>query len=280
MVLLYCLGFDDKMIFLYILFILILIPFTLTFYYGVKFFNAFKLYFVFGKKGSGKTTTLTKLSCDYNKRGFKVYCTDDSIAGTYTFDPSNFGKYQFEENSVVLIDEVSLIWSNRDFAKFQKSVEQQFRYQRKDKLIIYLFSQTFDIDKKIRDLCDGMYLAEKRFNCIVWLKKISKNPTITEADSRGESRVTENLEFEPLIFWPFGSRKMVWIPKYVKLFDSFNIFGWERDPMPATFTQPLPAPARFQFRQLRFNCKFAQLKLSKVLQAAKRKPPEYTDEIE
>lgn len=244
---------------IYILFALVFCPLILTVYYGLKFRNPYKLYFIFGKKGSGKTTTLTKLSCDYNKLGYKVYCTDNSIAGTYTFSPSDFGLFQFDKNSVALIDEVSLLWSNRDFARFQKVVEQQFRYQRKDRLIIYLFSQTFDIDKKIRDLCDAMYLAEKRFNCIVWLKKISKNPTITEADSRGESRVTENLEFEPLIFWPFGSRKFVWIPKYVKLFDTWNTYGWERDPIPATYTQSLPSRRRLQLRFLlstRFFKKF------------------------
>lgn len=229
------------MTFLYIIFLVFGFLMLVTVYYGIKFSNVYKLYFVFGKKGVGKSTYMTKLAYQYSQKGYTVFCTDDSIGNTYTFDTANFGKYKFPERSVILIDEVSLLWSNRDFVSFSKdkSIEKQFRFQRKDRLIIYLFSQTFDVDKKIRDLADAMYLAEKRFNCIVWLKKISKNPTITEADSRGESRVTENLEFEPLFFFWLGSRKFVWLPKWVKMFDSFSTFGWQRDPMPAAFTYEL-----------------------------------------
>lgn len=227
------------MTFLYIVFIIFSIFMFVTVFYGIKFSNPYKLYFIFGKKGSGKSTTMTKLAYQYSEKGYTVFCTDDSIGNTYTFQPADFGKYKFPEKSVVLIDEVSLIWSNRDFKSFGRDIEKQFRFQRKDRLIIYLFSQTFDVDKKIRDLADAMYLAEKRFNCIVWLKKILKNPTITEADSRGESRVTENLEFESILFFWLGSRKIVWLPKWVKMFDSFSVFGWERDPMPASYTYDL-----------------------------------------
>lgn len=238
--------------------------FAIAFYYGVKFRNPYKLYFIFGKKGSGKSTTMTKLAYDYGNKGYQVFCTDDSIGNTFTFDPKYFGNHQFPERSVVLIDEVSLIWSNRDFKSFGKDIEKQFRFQRKDRLIIYLFSQTFDVDKKIRDLADAMYLAEKKLNCIVWLKKIAKNPTITEADSRGESRVTENLQFEPLIFFWLGSRKMVWLPKWVNRFDSFSTFGWERDPMPATYTYDLIEKPRLQLSPPSFDCRSALTRLKKV----------------
>lgn len=227
------------MTFLYIIFFIFGTLMLVTVYYGIKFSNPYKLYFIFGKKGVGKSTFMTKLAYQYSKKGYTVFCTDDSIGNTYTFDTANFGKYKFPERSVILIDEVSLLWSNRDFKTFGRDIEKQFRFQRKDRLIIFLFSQSFDVDKKVRDLCDSMYLAEKRFNCIVWLKKISKNPTITEADSRGESRVTENLEFEPFLFFWLGSRKFVWLPKWVKMFDSYSTFGWQRDPMPADFTYAL-----------------------------------------
>ena len=35
-----------------------------------------------------------------------------------------------------------------------------FRYQRHHKLTIYMFSQSFDVDKKLRDLCDELYLLK------------------------------------------------------------------------------------------------------------------------
>lgn len=237
-----------KLLFYISVFLLFLI--LVSVYYGFKLGSNFKLYLIFGKKGTGKSTTLAMLAYKFNRKGYKVYCSDESIANTYTFEPSDFGLRKFEENSVILLDEVSLLWSNRDFRSFSKNVEKQLRYQRKDRLIIYMFSQTFDVDKKIRDLVDGMYLAEKKFNCVTWLKKISKNPTITEASGEGESRVTENLQFEP--FWLFflGTRKFVFIPKWISLFDSFSTYGWQREPIQATFSysaKPRPALSLFSF---------------------------------
>ena len=41
---------------------------------SIRFRNPHKLYFVFGKKGAGKTTMLTKLAYEYSRRGVRVYC--------------------------------------------------------------------------------------------------------------------------------------------------------------------------------------------------------------
>ena len=37
-----------------------------------KWMNPYKLYLVFGKKGSGKSTYLVKLACKYLKKGWYV----------------------------------------------------------------------------------------------------------------------------------------------------------------------------------------------------------------
>lgn len=82
-----------------------------------KYLNPYKLNMVIGKKGSGKTTLLTKLAIKALKKGKTVYSTVE-IPGTYLFDPLKVGDFTFKPNSLVLIDEVGLIWDNRNFKNF------------------------------------------------------------------------------------------------------------------------------------------------------------------
>lgn len=68
----------------------------------------------FGKKGSGKTCDIARESLKAQKRGKKVY-SNIEIPGNYVFNPLDMKDFTFEPNSLVLIDEVGLIWNNRDF---------------------------------------------------------------------------------------------------------------------------------------------------------------------
>ena len=95
-----------------ILLIVLLVLFAWIFYMIRKFSNPYKLTMVFGKKGAGKTTLLTKIAIKYLKEGYRVFSTVE-IFGCYKLDPSDIGFVQYPPNSVLLIDEVSLIWDNR-----------------------------------------------------------------------------------------------------------------------------------------------------------------------
>ena len=142
-----------------------------------RFQNPYKLTMVFGKKGAGKTTLLTKFAIKYMKLGYKVF-SNVEIFGTYKFDPDQFGFVQFPPKSVILIDEVSLIWDNRNFKSFKPEVARYLRLMRHYKNIVFMFSQSFDVDKKIRDLCDQMYLASNIFGFLSVARKIKKTPTL------------------------------------------------------------------------------------------------------
>ncbi|WP_028078938.1 hypothetical protein, partial [Solobacterium moorei] len=74
-----------------------------------KYVNPYKLIMIFGKKGSGKTTTLTKIALKELKKKRKVYSTVE-IPSTYLFNTDDIGNMTFEPNSTVLIDEVGMIW--------------------------------------------------------------------------------------------------------------------------------------------------------------------------
>lgn len=185
-----------------------------------KWRNPWKLYLVFGKKGSGKSTYLVKLAVKYLKKGYNVYTNmeDMVIPGVRLIDIQQLGEFVPEANSLLLVDEVGMIWDNRNFKNFKPEVRDFFKLQRHYKVLVYLASQTFDIDKKLRDLTDGMILNINVLNVFTIGKTISRKITLTESTSEAESRIAENLKFRP--FW---SWKYTYIPKWAKMFQSFVI---------------------------------------------------------
>lgn len=199
--------------------------------YLSKFRNPYKLIMVFGKKGSGKTTLITKLSRKYLKKGITVYSTVD-VPGCRTFDVSLVGKRNFPEHSVVFIDEVGMIWDNRQYKNFSNDVRDWFKLQRHNKVTVYLFSQSFDVDVKLRNLTDYMYLVINHFGVLSIAKKIKRGIVIVNPDGQSEARIADSLEFEPFFLSLFGLRSWIitWVPAWVKYFDSFDLP--EKPPMP------------------------------------------------
>lgn len=131
----------------------ILIIFTLVFAYFYKvslnYKNPYKLILLFGKKGSGKNTLLTKWAIKYNKLGYTVY-SDSEIFNTYKLDTNWIGKYDFPKNSVLLVQEAGITWDNRNFKSFPAEVRDFFKLQRHKEVIVVMASQSFDVDKKLR----------------------------------------------------------------------------------------------------------------------------------
>lgn len=185
---------------------------------SIEYSNPFKLIMIVGKKGSGKSTDICKLNMKYRKKGWTTYCTEP-VPDSYQVDPGNIGYVEFEPNSVLFIDEIGIIWHSRDFKKFAKEVREWFKLQRHRHIIVYCYSQSFDIDKSLRDLCDEIWIAKKLFGLFTVKKKVIKEIGIVEATAEGESRFVDNLKVVPWII-P-GSRKFTYIPKYARYFDSF-----------------------------------------------------------
>lgn len=176
--------------------------------------NPYKLIMVFGKKGSGKTSLIAKLSLKYLRKGWKVY-SNVSVAGVSVFSPDDVGRFGFEPNSVVFIDEVGLIWDNRKFKQFNDYVKSLFKYQRQYKLRIYLFSQAFDIDKKLRDLTDYMYILVRLGNLSI-AKRVNKRVGIA-TDTNGNGNLVDCYKFGSIFDLHF-----TYLPRYYGLFESYN----------------------------------------------------------
>lgn len=223
-----------------------------------KYLNPYKLYVLFGPKGVGKSTLLQKLAKYYKKRGYTVYCNigdcdskdviqipiDDLPRLAYAghqiyhyknFEPSKKIKEEYEKqgitsppfvklHSVIFHDEINLKFDNRNFKNFSKEDQQYFRLQRHYKHIYIGFSQTFDCDKKIRDLADYVVIIKKSFRIWIRSKAYYKKPVIispNEQNSRETATATD--DFVPMgLLYDLFSPFQAWLPKWVKLHDSYK----------------------------------------------------------
>lgn len=196
-----------------ILFTFILVKFCLYFFSDNNFY---KLIMIFGKKGSGKSSHIAKKALYFVKRGYKVYSNLHlNVDGVLFYDPADIGIYSFEPGSVVFCDEVGLIWHNRDYKNFKKCVISWFKYQRQYKIRMYLYSQSFDVDKVLRDLTDQIFLIS-RFGKFSILRPVSKGVTVS-TDSNGQGTLADTYKIGFLTSWKF-----TFLPRYYGLFDSYN----------------------------------------------------------
>lgn len=185
-----------------------------------KYLNPYKLYLVFGKKGSGKSTYLVKLAKQHMKKGWIVYTNMEELCmnGVRHFNIQHLGEFVPEARSLLLLDEVGMIWDNRDYKVFKPAVRDFFKLQRHYHVKVYMASQTFDVDKKLRDLCDGMFLHTNFMRVFTLGKRIVRKVVITQSTSEAESRISEDLIMLPFWNWTF-----TYIPKWSKYFDSHAI---------------------------------------------------------
>lgn len=224
-------------------------------FYTRKYRNPYKLIMVFGKKGSGKSTFMTKTAVQQMRKGKVVYSTV-AIPGVRLFSVDDIGRCNFPPGSIVLVDEVGMIWDNRQYKNFRTDVRDWFKLQRHNKVTVYLFSQTFDVDVKLRNLTDAMYLITCHFSVFSVARKIKRGIVIVNPDGQSEARIADSLEFVSPLLSLFGAKSLIftWIPNWVKYFDSFEL----PDKPPIVYSYLCPYPqARLvdHFRRYRFSVK-------------------------
>ncbi len=97
-----------------------------------------------------------------------------------------------------------------------------FKLQRHYKHTVYLFSQTFDVDIKLRNLTDSMYLLKCHMGWLSVARKIKRDIVLVQPTGDSESRIADSLEFEPLLLSLFGCKSIIFtfIPRWAKLFNS------------------------------------------------------------
>lgn len=209
-------------------------------YWIIRTSNPYKTTLYIGKKGSGKSTMITKLCLKYHnsycryydenehkwkKEKWRIYVNTDVTLPFWVrrFDIKDLGKFVPYPNSVIICDEINLVWDNRAFKSFSSDVQEFFRLCRKLRCRVILFSQSFDCDKKVRTLCDEMYLLSSVANVFSYGKRISKVIDIKENALNADSQVVDTLKFAP-IFAP-KARTLTFIPRYIKYFKSYENLG-------------------------------------------------------
>lgn len=190
--------------------------------YTDRFYNPYKLILYMGKKGVGKSTVLQKLAWAHYKKKWHIYCNygDSTFQKATQIDCSRLWEAEIKPHSVVLIDEVNLLWDNRDFKKFPQELNRWFRAQRHNKIKVIMFSQTADVDKKIRDLTDRIYLVRRYFQVLIMCYPFEK-----DIDPPNPKRMQNGNDFVDTYrkknVGPIGIM-YCWLPKWVKMHDSFK----------------------------------------------------------
>lgn len=210
-----------------ILIILILVyffyiyPFVL--YWSNQMEDIWKLKFVFGKMGVGKTGLIAKMSLlDLKDPRIKKVYTSIGVPGTYKFNPEDLKVgYTFEPYSSVYIDEFGLIANSRDFKSFPKELRKWFKFLRQSRCKVTIFSQAPDIDKSVRDLCHE-YSLLRRVGPFVFEFDVSKNIDVGE-DQDGNGQLVDNY-FKTGIL---GGMHIHYLPRYFGLWKSFDPPKWD-----------------------------------------------------
>lgn len=188
--------------------------------YSRRFVNPYRLIFIFGKKGSGKSTLMVSQMLKDLKHGWNVYTDmqDCVVPGVRIIKSSaDLAKFVPEANSALYLDEVGISFDNRSYKSFDSGLRDFFKLQRKYKCKVVMNSQSFDVDKKIRDVTDSMILQTSIGNVITLSRPIRRSVALVEATAQADSRIADNLKFESIFRW-----RVLWMPKYFKYFESFN----------------------------------------------------------
>lgn len=143
---------------------------------------------------------------------------------TKNIDPNQIYNYSFSAGSKIYIDEVNLIkgFDNRDFKNMDKRILEWFRLQRHYKVSVYLFSQTFDVDRKIRSLCDDMFIVQKFARVFVIARHVVRKPVIVHPQGDAPASIQDDIIEDGLLLAPFGGMQLAFIPYWAKRFDSFK----------------------------------------------------------
>lgn len=187
-------------------------------FFTKKFANPYKMIFIFGKKGSGKSTFMVKEMIRHAKRGWTIYTDmeDCIVPGVRIIKALDLATFIAPPYSCIFLEEVGITFDNRKYKSFDDGIRDFSKFLRKYKLKCYMNSQSYDVDKKIRDCVDGMFLLSSIRDCISISRPILKSVKLTAPSAESESRVAEGLKFASIWHWRF-----MWMPSYHKFFDSF-----------------------------------------------------------
>lgn len=172
---------------------------------------------IHGFPGAGKTTVLTMIAQQLLKGRSclgippqKYVFTSFPCPGCYKINPMDIGKIDISD-SVILIDEISAFFDNRNYKNLDNDTMMYFKLARHYKCHLCYASQSAnDADKKIRSLVSTTYIIDK-FLCFTAIKPIMKFHALVNGEPG------ERFTIGGITTWKWCFR-----PKYYKYFDSYD----------------------------------------------------------
>lgn len=200
--------------------------FLVFFYYSSKIKDKYGISMIVGQIGVGKSSIICSLMRKYQKKGWIVYADfETNIPGARLFNARDLDRFIPEPQSVLFLDEASLVFFSRDFKNFAKYTEFIAKC-RHYKCKIYMSSQSFDIDLYIRNRVSEMFLV-RRFGCISVMRKIKKLQTVLSAETLSNTQDVKNSGlidgYKYCSIFESGGIKFFWLPSLWKWHDSFYV---------------------------------------------------------
>lgn len=159
--------------------------------------SPYYLHLVVGSKGSGKSLYMSKIADEWlkNRRG-DIY----SNMGIGFPLAEKYWEQEYPPDTLILIDEIGVIHPDRDFKSFPYACMEWYKMSRKRRLTIVCSSQTMDVDKKIRMLCDRIYVCNKiGFLCCMTPYRAAI--TMVENEEKGHDLINDLKKSGKRIFY-------------------------------------------------------------------------------
>lgn len=207
----------------------------------------------FGNRGCGKSTDIAKEFLRYHKAKLKKKCqydyfytnvkinTDDPTYKYLDLNDYNFTDYidpalsstykgfyteadtpfKIQRNSIIMLDEVALLWHQRSWKSMGPEVTKFIKLIRHFGIYMTMYSQNYDIDKTLRNGANELYLLTK-IGFITMQRKIKKYIGVSDKDENGnaDSQIVDKVELCGLL--EPNALSFTLIPFYTDLFDSYN----------------------------------------------------------
>lgn len=143
----------------------------------------------FGVPGAGKTSMAAYLTKNSIKLGYRVL-SNVEIKGAYKLEPDDLGRFDMSfggDGAHIVYDEGSMDFDNRNFKSFAQSDKPKyFALHRHMNNRVDVFSQGYDIDKRIRDRASSAglfhlrkiplkgFVSYRRIKKVLFIKKDDK----------------------------------------------------------------------------------------------------------
>ena len=190
----------------------------------------------FGVPGCGKTTTLVKVARKeikrWKKRYKEIYTINFECVGCIPIKFDDLKIYKFND-SLILIDEITMDADNRAFKTFPKEIRDFFILHRHIGVDIIYATQNYEnVDKKIRDLTSELWYMQKSvvplLKSFTSAKRIYRNININEYTSD----LTLGYRFCSFIEMLFARNvEVIYRRKYYKYYDSWDELSLKERPL-------------------------------------------------